>query len=51
MTVIGWPLSQPPGSSSSPIERNSCSMPMLWRTREPIPSGASRLIHASIRIR
>ncbi len=27
MTVIGCPLSQPPGSSSSPIERNSFSMP------------------------
>ncbi len=27
MTVVGWPLSQPPGSSSSPSGRNSFSMP------------------------
>ena len=43
MTVVGCPLSQPPGSSSRPSVRNSCSIPRLWSDARAEPVGREQV--------
>ena len=43
MTVVGCPLSQPPGSASRPSVRNSFSIPRLWSDARAEPVGREQV--------